>query len=164
LLAAVLISTIMVVIQILALYCVPVVTNFYGGCTLKRGTTYYIYLDHGLTGILWIFLLIALFGLISWGIVRLLRLFGDNISQLIQNVKAILLIPLLIATIVSFFLLLPNTIWWGITLWWNISTWNSVLILFLGFFFLNAFWFFLFEGMTYEEYTRDLLKPLPNTI
>jgi GNAT superfamily N-acetyltransferase len=163
LLAAVLVSTSMVVIQVLALYCVPVVSNYYGGCTLRSGTTYYTYTDYGLSGILRIFGLIVLFWGISYVLVYLFRLFRKSINDLLEKAKEILFTPLCIATGVSFLLLIP-IIWWSVTPLWNISSWNSVLILFLSFFFLNSAWFFLFEGMTYEEYTKDFLKPLPNTI
>jgi 4-hydroxybenzoate polyprenyltransferase len=147
LLTAVLVSTSMVVIQALALFCVPAVSSFYGECTLRSEAIHYI--DYGLLGIPLVLILIMLFGIISWGLVRPFRSIGDSIAKLVEKAKSILTKLFFTATIVTLLLFLPYATWN------NNTTWNSVLILFLGFFFLNGGYFFFYEGMTYEQYTNE---------
>ncbi len=149
LLAAVFVGASMVITQVLALSCIPVISEFYGGCTAKGGVFHYV--DYGLLGILLVLILIVLFGGISWGLVYLFRPIGDTIAKLVKKVKPILTNLFFIGTVVVLLLLLP------------LALWNSVFLLFLGFFLLNAGYFFMYEGMTYEQYTNtDFWKRLPN--
>lgn len=149
LLAAVLVGICMIIFQVLALSCDPIISNFYSQCILKNGVLHYV--DYSVSGMLLVLILITLFGVISYGLVWRFRPLGNTIAKLVEKAKSILVPLSLIGTVVVLFLLPPFV------------HWNSVFTLFLGFFFLNVGYFFMYEGMTYEQYTNaNFWKQLPN--